>query len=121
KPPVRATYDFFEVPGEFAARLRSDVGHGTVEASNLQPHAGQEAGVADPQPSSFWVRPARIGELDLYHGFGRTADERFGATIWNYVGPKRGTGMNPGFNAKAGGVKIRVKFGETKSEPFAAR
>jgi hypothetical protein len=29
--------------------------------------------------------------------------------------------MNPGFNAKGGGVKIRVKFGETKSEPFAAR
>jgi hypothetical protein len=29
--------------------------------------------------------------------------------------------MNPGFNAKAGGVKIRVKFAETKSEPFAAR
>jgi hypothetical protein len=120
EPPLRPSYDFFEIPIAFAARLRNGIGRGTTEAANLPKGTSEDTSLADPPSSSFWTR-RKIPELDLYHGFGRVRAEDFGSRIWNYSGPKLGFGMNPGFKAKGGGLKIRVKFAEIKSEPFSAR
>jgi hypothetical protein len=41
--------------------------------------------------------------------------------VWKYDGPKTGSGISPGFEAKSDSTKIKVKFQEITSEPFTAR
>jgi hypothetical protein len=121
EPPVAPTYDFFEVPIAFAARLRSGIGQGSSEATNLRDPASADASKRDPLPSSYWSRPVAIATRNLKFGYARSSAATFEQTVWSYRGPKIGTGLNPGFHAKSGGVKIRIKFAEIKSEPFTAR
>jgi hypothetical protein len=75
----------------------------------------------DPEPSSFWKRPNHISSADLYRGFGQNGSFADHERIGQYLGPKTGFGVNPGFEARLGSLSVRVKFGETTSEPFTAR
>jgi len=82
-------------------------------------------GVEDPANSSFWTRPQNISGLDLRIGFGRrstlTTEVRNRKTPCAFDEAKTGHGTNPGFTVKCGGKKIKVKFREVRSEPFASR
>jgi hypothetical protein len=98
------------------------VGLGSTTASNLQsPHGAEDASKLDPRPSTFWSRPATISSQDLRIGFDRSVLPRFEESVWTYAGPKKSYGANAGFEARQGNLKIKVKFGEIHSEPFAAR
>ena len=122
QPPIRAHYDFFAVPFAFFSRLQSGIAHGEAPAENLLPAApGKALDDIDPVPSTFWRRPDSIPQQDLYHGFGRVGPNWPQGALWEYAGPKLNYGVNPGFEARSGPVKIRVKFGEQRSEAFAAR
>jgi hypothetical protein len=89
-------------------------------ARNLQRGNG-DLSALDPRPSTFWSRPDSVSRLDLFHGFGRRALPNYEDELWNYAGPKTSYGGCPGFEARSGATKIKVKFAETISEPFAAR
>lgn len=121
QPPIQPRYDFFAVPFAFASRLRNRIGSeavSEVSAAHLV-LAGPFAN--DPAESSFWHRPKSIESQDLYHGFGRLSDRNQESLIWEYSGPKLSYGVNAGFEARCGDLKARIKFAETRSEPFAAR
>jgi hypothetical protein len=75
----------------------------------------------DPLPSTFWARPKAICQLDLFHAYGRDTLPDFEGRTWKYASPKTSYGGCPGFDAECANTKIKVKFGETTSEPFTAR
>lgn len=97
------------------------IGHGTEPAANLPMTGGNVALDANPLPSPFWNRPESIGSQNLAIGFGRSELPDYSSKIWNYAGPKTGAGTHPGFDVRSGKVRLKVKFGEAKSEPFTAR
>ncbi len=84
---------------------------------------------SDPADGGFWAKPRDLARRDLATGFGRAttlrARTRDGALLCDYDEMKTGYGTSPGFTAKcrleAKDVKVKVKFGEVRSEPFAAR
>jgi hypothetical protein len=81
-------------------------------------------GADDPPNSSFWTRPGDISRLDLRIGFGRKATlatEIRNGKPCTYHGPKTGHGIHPGFRLDCGDERIKVKFLELRSEPFATR
>jgi hypothetical protein len=92
-------------------------------AANLEPNNALTTDLSrlDPTASSFWEPPSRISAQDLYTGFGRNQLPSFHAEGWAYDGPKRGYGSNAGFDLRSGNRRIKVKFGETFSEPLTAR
>ena len=57
----------------------------------------------------------------FYAGFGRSELPRFDDRLWEHSGPKTSYGTGPGFEAASGCLKLKVKFLETRSEPFTAR
>jgi hypothetical protein len=100
----------------------SPVAKGRRPASNLERGAeSTDSSRRDPEASTFWRRPADIVSLDLRGGFGRPELPVFDGTIWEYAGPKTSYGGNPGYEVRRGETTIKVKFGETRSEPFTAR
>jgi hypothetical protein len=102
--------------------LRSPVARGLRPATNLEPSPeGLDLSLWDPQPGTFWRRPESIASQDLYHGFGRTALPRIEGQLCDYLAPKTSYGGNPGFDVGCEGWRVKVKFGETTSEPFTAR
>ena len=123
RPPVPSQVDFFQLPWKFADQLRNPIGGGRIPASNLESNAsnGGDPSRLDPTPSTFWHKAEAIGELDLYHGFGRRELPRLEDDYCIYDGPKTSYGSNPGFEVLCGGGRVKVKFGETTSEPFTAR
>jgi hypothetical protein len=81
-------------------------------------------GAGDPPDSSFWTRPRDISQLDLRIGFGRRATlatEVRGGKPCVFHEAKTGYGIHPGFTLECGGRKIKAKFLELRSEPFATR
>jgi len=82
-------------------------------------------GVADPPDSSFWTRPRNLSALDLRIGFGRRStlatDLLHRGRPCRFDEAKVGYGTNPGFTVACGNQKIKVKFRELRSEPFASR
>jgi hypothetical protein len=122
RSPVPPRIDVFELPFVHYRYTHGKVGGGTKPATNLQPARGEaDLSKLDPLPSTFWQRPANIASQDLTIGFGRRAAPRFDDRVWNYAAPKTSYGGHAGFEAEEGGARIKVKFGELHSEPFAAR
>lgn len=81
----------------------------------------RNAAISSPGDSTFWVHPRALETLDLSAGFGRKEQPDFSKVVWSYAGPKKGYGTSPGFELRAEDLKVKVKFAETHSEPFAAR
>jgi hypothetical protein len=83
------------------------------------------AEVGDPANSSFWTRPQDISRLELRIGFGRSrtlaVEVRNRAEPCAFDGAKTGYGTNPGFTIRCRDKRIKVKFREVRSEPFATR
>jgi hypothetical protein len=79
----------------------------------------------DPKNSSFWTKPKKIQALDLSKGFFRnqTLGQEIKAQKENctYKEKKTSFGINPGFVTECGKKEYKIKFGETKSEPFGTR
>ena len=121
RPPVPETVDFFETPWFFIKRLSRPVGHGRNLADDLQPGDSSDSSRRDPVTSTFWRRPDSIPDQDLYHGFGRTNLLLQSDAVCTYAGAKESFGRNPGFAVECDGVKLKLKFAEVSSEPFAAR
>lgn len=123
RPPVPSQMDFFQLPWKFADQLRNPIGRGRTPATDLESNAsdGRDLSRLDPTPSTFWHKAEAIGQLDLYHGFGRRELPRLEEDFCIYDGPKASYGSNPGFEVLCGGRRVKVKFGETTSEPFTAR
>jgi hypothetical protein len=121
RAPVPERIDFFQVPAAFLERLSRPVGQGHTLATDLEPGDLADPSRLDPEPSTFWHRPQTISDQDLYHGFGRTHLLLESEPLCSYAGPKESFGRNPGFQIECDGVKLKLKFAEVSSEPFAAR
>ncbi|HXT42138.1 MAG TPA: hypothetical protein VN887_19170, partial [Candidatus Angelobacter sp.] len=121
--PVPANLDFIEFPFAALERWRYSIGQGHRRATNLDARSNDEGdpGKEDPVSSTFWSRPPSISDRDVYHGFGRNELPRFEDPLCIYDAPKTSYGTNPGFEVRCGGLRMKVKFGETSSEPFTAR
>jgi hypothetical protein len=119
--PLPGTIDFLQVPLAFLERLSRPVGQGHTVAGNLQPGDHADSSWSDPEPSTFWRRPQSIAGRELYHGFGRSHLLLESEPLCTYAGPKESYGRNPGFDIECEGVKLKVKFAEVSSEPFATR
>jgi hypothetical protein len=122
RSPAQRNLDTFQVPFVLFGHLRSPVARGHRPATNLEPsHELIDLSLRDPQSGTFWRRPESIASQDLYHGFGRTVVPRIQGQLCDYSAPKTSYGGNPGFDVVHDGWRVKVKFGETTSEPFTAR
>lgn len=101
--------------------LDKSIGGGERAANNVPASGAVQADVADPPGSMFWTGDRVIEQQDLFAGFDRTTPLDWSAVIWDYDGPKLSTGFSPGFEVRHGKTKAKLKFRETKSEPFTAR
>jgi hypothetical protein len=119
RSPVPRRIDVMQLPFVHYHYIRSRVGFGKTPPVNLQ-SAESDGGKLDPLLSSFWSRRSNIASQELNVGFERTELPRY-EQVWTYAGPKTGYGANAGFEAYDGDVRIKIKFGEVHSEPFAAR
>ncbi len=70
-----------------------------------------------------WEPRGEIKKLDLFAGkrSSRPANFNFDTDICTYSKPKTGSGTRPGFKAICGGTKVKLKFKEVHSHPFASR
>ena len=116
RSPSPPYMDLLQPPLYYMDYSHNPIARGTRPASNLRSQT-----VADPRPSTFWLRPQEIRQQDIYHGFGRTQMLDFESKLWTYAAPKTSYGGCPGFEAQSGAERIKVKFAETTSEPFTAR
>jgi hypothetical protein len=123
RPPVREHIDVLQIPFVHWRYTHNEMARGHSPASNLDPAASPQMDLSriDPLPSPFWVPPSEIATQDLYHGFGRAELPDIAQEICLYAGPKTSFGGNAGYELTCGGRKVKVKFGEIHSEPFAAR
>ena len=122
RAPVPRSIDVLQLPFVHYRYISGRVGLGRTTASNLHSvHGEHDASKLHPRPSTFWIQPANLPSQDLRVGFSRSALPRFEESIWTYAGPKKSYGANAGFEARQGDLKIKIKFGEIHSEPFAAR
>jgi hypothetical protein len=122
RSPVPRSIDLFQLPFVHYRYISGRVGVGTIPASDLRAHpAGPHSSEIDPVASSFWARPRDIPSQNLRPGFGRNEVPQYEAVTWQYAGPKTSYGGNAGFEARNDHTKIKIKFGEIHSEPFAAR
>lgn len=121
RPPVPETVDFFQTPFFFLERLSRPVAQGRTGAANLAKSDESDPSRADPTPSLFWVRPANIPAEGLFNGVGRTNLLLQDNAICTYAGAKESFGRNPGFDVDWAGTKLKLKFAEVSSEPFATR
>lgn len=96
------------------------VGRGRRPAVHPARGPGPEADAVH-RPSTFWTPPGDVGSRDLGAGFGRGRMPDHDDIVWSYAGPKTGTGAHPGFEVRTGGRRLKVKFAEVHSEPFASR
>jgi hypothetical protein len=122
RTPVPRSIDLFQLPFVHYRYISGRVGVGTAPPSNLsRVPTGTDASDIDPLPSTFWSQPPPIPSQNFRIGFGRDARPRYEETMWSYARPKTSYGANAGFEARAGDVRLKIKFGEIHSEPFAAR
>lgn len=119
--PVPSYVGLPDLPFRFFDSLSNPVARGDSPASNLR--AGwdsKDLSKIDPLPSTFWRSKQEVGSADLYVGFDRAKLPDFSEATWRYDGAKKGGG-NPGCELRFGSRRIKVKFAETHSEPFASR
>jgi len=132
RSPLPSKMDGVETLARLVKALHVRVGEGETPAKNLIATSLGEASASisetchdlsrlDPAPSTFWQRPADVPSSDLYHGFGRSQCIELSDRICTYAGPKESHGLNPGFLVSCDSSKIKLKFAEVSSEPFAAR
>lgn len=131
RSPLPNSITDIEIPEMLMKRLCVPVGTGSTPATNLElPSAAEnplpgktypDLSCLDPAPSSFWHRPENISATDLYHGFGRCRCFELNDRVCVYVAPKHSHGLNPGFVVSCDGQKVKLKFAELSSEPFATR
>jgi hypothetical protein len=78
---------------------------------------------SDPMlPSSYWSKPGDIARRDLYYGFGRAALPDLDDVLCTYDRSKQSRGVHGGYEVKCGKhEKVKLKFGEQYSQPFAQR
>jgi hypothetical protein len=107
----------------FFKNLSGTIGRGHTMAADLGGPAnlGDDAGRADPLPSSFWTRPTAISRENVYAGFGRDKYPRLEQFVCDYSAPKTSSGTHAGFDVACDGRRYKIKFGEVNSEPFTAR
>jgi hypothetical protein len=115
--PIPARMEVLLFPKYVLQYSRNSVLHGKKEAGNVATSSPSQ----DPQNSLLWSRPLAIGIQDLNTGYGRTERPWIADNIGDYESPKTGYGRGPGFEMKYGKKTIKIKFHETKSEPFNAR
>ncbi|HWD17673.1 MAG TPA: hypothetical protein VHB20_00210, partial [Verrucomicrobiae bacterium] len=120
RPTIPRHFDGFMTPVALL-QFHRPIGIGEKPAANLQPGPSPDLSRHDPEPSTFWRRPARIADENLAIGFDRPALPDFTNTVCHYAAPKESSGMNPGFEVDCGGARVKWKFGEVSSEPLAAR
>jgi len=105
-------------------QAHTSIARGRRAAGNLAggSEATPDSSLLDPELGTFWRRPEAIASADLYRGFGRSRLPDVADVVLSYVKPKTNYGTTPGFQLKdRRGRKIRVKFEEVHSEPFATR
>lgn len=132
RSPLPERIDGVETLPVLLKSLHVPIGQGHAPAANLQPdndgqllefnsESTRDLSRLDPLPSSFWQRPNNICSEDLFHGFERSRCCSIGEGVCIYAGPKESHGLNPGFSVSCNGQKVKLKFAEVSSEPFAAR
>jgi hypothetical protein len=122
RSPAPRNLDGIQIPFMLLDHAHSPVAKGTRPATNLEtPENGEDLSRLNPRDSTFWRLPGEIGALDLRSGFGRSELPALTVGIWEYAEPKTSYGGNPGYEVRRGDAVLKVKFGETRSEPFTAR
>lgn len=121
RPPAPEFVEPSMLPFLFLDYLHNPIGRGELPATNIVVPDGGGSDWLDPPPSSFWSPQVALASQNVYQGFGRAALPRLEEPLWTYTGPKTSYGRWPGFEAGHGKIRIQVKFGETRSEPFTAR
>src|SRR5947209_2960775 len=121
RPPVPERMDVLQTPWFFRRQFHRPVAQGETPATNLEAGEQKDLSRLHPLPSTFWRLPPAIAGQDLYDGFGRTNWFPIENKLCDYSGPKESYGLNPGFEVVSDGVKIKLKFAEISSEPFATR
>lgn len=119
RPSIPTYVDFAEFPIRLADALNNPVAKGHKPASNIRASADDDLSRLDPVASTFWKRPDSIRLADLRAGFDRAELPDYDR-LWNYAAPKK-SGRNAGCVLGSGDLRIKVKFAETHSEPFASR
>lgn len=114
-PPVKPKYKINEVMRTYIKDyFYTPALHGTNKATNID-HLG------NPVDQSFWSIEKDIEHKNLNLGFNRNSIYPLENQICNYDEPKTGYGTKPGFSIKCGDKKLKIKFKEVHSEPFASR
>ncbi len=121
RSPVLPFIDAFQLPFLYWDYNHNAIACGSSLASNLEQNTSLDPSQIDPKPSSFWSPVEAIDTQDLYHGFNQTEFPAIEDKVWRYEAPKTSFGSCPGFDAASGDARIKIKFGETMSEPFTAR
>jgi hypothetical protein len=121
EPPVPEEIDVAWGAFNFWNYALNPVGRGTRPAENLAGGVADDLSSRQPLPSTFWTPPLDLPAKDLHAGFGRRKIPEFDDVVWDYHEPKTSSGAHPGFTVRSAGRELKVKFGETHSEPFAAR
>jgi len=120
RPTIPPHFDAFMIP-VFLQQLHRPIGVGEKPAADLKAGGEGDLSKRDPVDSTFWRRPANIAAENLDVGFDREERPRIEDKVCRYWGPKETAGMNPGFEVDCEGDRVKLKFGEVSSEPFAAR
>jgi len=121
RSPVPERMDALETPWFFIRQIHSPVARGRTPATNLQPGPHEDLSRLDPLPSTFWHAPADIANQNLYDGFGRKRLFQIEDKMCHYDSAKQSYGRNAGCQVDCEGIKVRLKFAEVSSEPFATR
>lgn len=109
-PPVKEKYS----AGELANRIIKDLFytpamHGKNDAKN------------NLDESLLWNDPKDIASKNLNLGFNRKQIPNITDEICEYKEPKTGYGSRAGYTIKCNKLKVKIKFKEVHSEPFATR
>lgn len=120
RPSIPPYVDLAEFPILLVDALNNPIAKGTKPAINLPAHdPNLDLSRLDPISSTFWGHPASIRNADLRAGFDRTELPNYN-TLWSYFAPKR-SGCNPGCVVTSKEGRLKIKFAEIHSEPFASR
>lgn len=122
RTPMPEYVEVLFMPFTFLDHVHNPVCKGRTAAANICA-CGCEPDLSrvDPPDSTFWKKPKSIADADLYHSLERDEWPDFAELLWEYHEPKTSSGGNPGFEVKHGALRLKVKFAEVHSEPFAAR
>ncbi|MBC7692739.1 MAG: hypothetical protein H7222_13335, partial [Methylotenera sp.] len=94
--------------------------------ADLTGHNGWQKGKSDGrrillEDQIFKPLSTPVSQLDLKNAFGRSSYLSEMKTVCTYMGPKKGSGSQPGIKINCGGLKLKAKFGEVHVQPLATR